>query len=126
MKFRDTFGEAYMKGFDAHLDRQQAAHTDQQDADEAKAQARQAAIEEMVAALVAGKSIRYGTMTLSTSHRVPLTIDASDVRDEIDGNQLREAMTIHGSYWTEKLWKAAARRVCERHVDEYLEWRTTV
>lgn len=120
MTFRNTFGEAYMKGFDAHIDRQQAAHTDAQDDDESLAQAREAAIEEMAAALVAGRDVQYGGR-----NGYALTIDSRDVRDEIDGDALRHCANGVGTSIS-ILWAEAARRVCERHVDEYLEWRTTV
>ena len=90
------------------------------------AQEREDVIDEMVAALVAGESVRYGSWFASGFGALPLTLDASDVRDEIDGEALRGSLLHIPSFFTHKLWRDAARRVCERHVDEYLEWRAMV
>lgn len=121
-----------MNGLDAHIDRQQAAHTDAEDDREARQEIREAAVEEMLAELIAGRDVTYGQRVINKPEggvRVAKElITADDVRDEIDGESLRAALGFGFLPWypARALWMEAAREVCERHVDEYLEWRATI
>ena len=88
------------------------------------------AVEEMVETLARGETVTFGQGLYHTDNGVvkvyTRTLTADDVRDEIDGDLLRQAVLADRSALGRELWLAAARRLCQRHAEDYLEWRAMV
>jgi hypothetical protein len=76
--------------------------------------AREEAIADMVQQLVNGDTVRV---------RTDRWLDAQDVHDEIDPQELRREM-LAPHPCVHMVWRKYAAQLCARHVDDYMEWNS--
>ena len=110
---------------DEYNDRLLARHMAEEAAKEAYTDAFTEAVEGMMVILTEGEDVRYGTLHLSMGP-VPAVISVDDVKEEINGEELRAAVLACDSERARTLWLEAARRLCEHHGEERMKWLSSL